>query len=58
MTIKVILKDVNFFDNGYLELKNVDGYNVDNEKGFLIIDYDQGKRIYIRLVEIVYFRII
>lgn len=56
MKINVVLKDLSFCD-GVLTYEDVCGYNVDTEKGFLIIDYDHGKRIYIRLVEMLYFRI-
>lgn len=54
MKINVILKEE---FGGLYEFKDVKDYVIDTKTGFLIIYYEYEKTIFIKLKEIVYFRI-
>lgn len=54
MTIVVYIKEE--YDGTYA-YNNVQSYEIDTKTGFLKINYEHGKTIFIKLREITYFRI-
>lgn len=55
MTIVVYIKDEEY--DGVYTYYNVQRYEIDTKTGFLKINYEHGKTIFIKLREITYFRI-